>query len=606
MFCNKCGNELGDADVFCKKCGQKVEEISLDIYESKVDLSEENESDREIKANKNEQLRSEYKEDNAIITFLKRHPIGILLVLIVIVLFFAVVKSYTPTINLDEYLILEAVGYDGYGTPKAYIDWQSLNDKYGNKLKFTDANSFNNYILQGVYQNPVDVLAEFTDVSFDRSAGLSNGDNVSYTWNVPSDYRDYIKCNLNCSDGSFEVKGLKEVGTIDVFKGISLKFDGIAPNGKATLSYSGEFLDGNDFACDKMSNLSNGDIINVTLKNTDYEWFVNNTGCIPVEVSRQYTVRGLTEYVKSFDELSDEFVSKIKSDTMDIIYAHDAKRSDSDRTLKDLEYAGYILNIPKKETGKTGNCLYIIYSGIISSTKNKFLTTRVYFPVKYEDIINNGSEYTYNASDKIYGSSSLGGIYGTVGYINPLTCYEELVEANRDKYNSECGDGIEEYSSGGVINKISDINEEYMNTIQSMGMEVVRAYLDKKVDNFASTDPSYVGCYFLVNKNQSDDFAKNNKLFMVYCSFISDTRKGKFANVPVYFPVEYDGIVKFSNKDYMITKSKDILGGFTFPHSLLGCHGYMDGEEMYKTIVTKNRSEYTYDISDTLKQFGGE
>ena len=54
----------------------------------------------------------------------------------------------------------------------------------------------------------------------------------------------------------------------------------------------------------------------------------------------------------------------------------------------------------------------------------------------------------------------------------------------------------------------------------------------------------------------------------------------------------------------MVTKKDDIYGNSQFPGSYYTTKGFVDGEEMYSKIVTANRDNYSYVVSDGLKEFG--
>lgn len=77
-----------------------------------------------------------------------------------------------------------------------------------------------------------------------------------------------------------------------------------------------------------------------------------------------------------------------------------------------------------------------------------------------------------------------------------------------------------------------------------------------------------------------------------------------FPTTTVYFPVEYDGIVRLSDEEYMVTKTAGIMGSAFFPDSYYGTQGYTDGKEMYDKLITVNRNLFTYEVSESLKAFG--
>ena len=65
------------------------------------------------------------------------------------------------------------------------------------------------------------------------------------------------------------------------------------------------------------------------------------------------------------------------------------------------------------------NVLYVIYRGTVSHNENDFPATNVYFPVRFQDILPSGSEFTYEEEPEIEGSTNLsnsGWGYYTSGY----------------------------------------------------------------------------------------------------------------------------------------------------------------------------------------------
>ncbi len=90
---------------------------------------------------------------------------------------------------------------------------------------------------------------------------------------------------------------------------------------------------------------------------------------------------------------------------------------------------------------------------------------------------------------------------------------------------------------------------------------------------------------------------------MVYSATVSHA-ENDFEPTTVYYPVEYDGVVKLPKDEYMVTATQGIVGNSDFPDSWYRTKGYIDGVEMYSKIVTTNRNKFKYDVSEGLKQFG--
>jgi len=180
----------------------------------------------------------------------------------------------------------------------------------------------------------------------------------------------------------------------------------------------------------------------------------------------------------------------------------------------------------------------------------------------------------------------------------------EIVEANRDYYTAECGDGFEVYAEYETISQLSDISEEYKQTLYADAQDQILSYIANSYNGGSeATDLAVKGEYLLLAKDQGTDFRNNNRYVVVYSATVSNSQ-GKFETTTVYFPVEYDGIVKLPGDEYMTTASVGMLGYSTFADSWYNTKGYIDGTQMYSDIVTSNRENYTYEVSEGLTEFG--
>ncbi len=540
--------------------------------------------------------------------------------LVVIIATVVIIVNAGKTINLDKYVTFEEEGYDGYGTLKATIDWDAIEEKYGEKIKYSS--KFKKEAKEGLGLSfkelnkieelfpPVDALKASVKIELDENEKISNNQTVKYTWDVDEDTEEYLNCKLKFKDGEYTVTGLTEVGSFDVFDDVTITYAGIAPNGEAELSYSGSEFSEYDFDIDPRYHLSNGDSVKVQFGgNTDPEYYAVKFGKIPVAFEKTYTVEGLDEYVSEYSSLDDAFIDTLKSEADDSIRAYVASNYSEESSLGDLEYAGYIFNsIKQADSWYSYNEVYIIYAGIVSNSENKFSAQKVYFPVCFKNVLKSGSDLSFESKEGIKGSSSLGGSwwYSTSGYTNPLICYSDLVEAKRDSYNSECGDGFEVFAEYDLIENLSDIGEDKKKELYAEIEDLILSYTSTDSDytyyKFETSNIQLAGEYLLTAKSQGTDFGKNNKYIIVYSADVYYPKKG--ITEKVYFPVEYDGIVSLPNGEYVITESKGVQGHSNFMDNRNDTNGYVDGEEMFKNLVTANRDKYTYEVSEGLKEFG--
>lgn len=580
MFCSKCGAENENGGMFCKECGQPLKNTT---------------------------------EDGAKGTWLdkmKAFPKNILIGVVgggfVLIILICVMANASSTINLDNYVIIEATGYNGYGTVKASIDWNAIEEKYGDKISYT-SKAREEYGVFLDYITPVETAKDCINVKFNKTDNLSNGDKIEYTWKIDEDLTKYIKCKVKFENGIYTVSDLEEVGKFNPFADLNVSFEGIAPSGKMSYDYAGEPLGYYDFSCSATSGLSNGDIVTISINNTDMEYYAQQYGMVPEKLEQEYVVNGLDEYVNSYSKISSDFISGLKGEAEDTIYAYAAKNYNSAMSLTDLRYSGYIFNFIQDINGyfNSYNNIYLIYSGTVSSSNGKFSTTKVYFPVRFANILSGETGFSYDYNGGIVGYSQFDNLlYGTNGYINPLACYIEIAEENADSYVEEAGDGFEEYAGYELISGLSNISDEYKEILYADAIKKIEEYIAS--DYNVSTeviDLKTIGEYFLLAKTQGTDFESDNKYVVVCSATVSDS-KGRFDTTTVYFPVEYDGLVKLSGGEYMFTSEKGILGLSVIPNSLFTTQGYISGIEMHSKVVAANREKYKYEVSDSLKEFG--
>ena len=539
--------------------------------------------------------------------------VGAAAVLVLLVVFLIIRLNAGPTINLNKYLTIETTGYNGYGKVSVMIDWNAIEAKYGKKLHLKGKSAKG----KGNTASGETAFSRIRDnvyINCDKYDHLSNGDKIAYTWEVKDSIFDDVKVKLKYKDGESKVSKLEELETFDAFADVVVTFEGFAPDGTASFTYNGNVLNSGDFSCDKTTGLSNGDVIKITWDDSNIESLAMSLGKVPASAEKEYTVSGLDEYVGTYADLSEDFIKTLRSESEDTIYAYTAGHYDSTSALSDLSYAGYMVRLVKDPDdyynffGKADsfNDVYIIYSGTVKSSEGYFRPTRVYYPVRFKNVIKSGDQFSYTDNLGIEGYSYIDGSWSsTNGYTNPVICYTEIIEAYRDVYKTECGDGFEKYEAAEELTKAADISEDYKNILYADAKDIIETYAAKEYQNGTVLgELSLLGEYFLLAKTQSSDYVQNNRYIVVYSATVTNT-EGKFEPTVVYFPVEYDGLVKLTDDEYMVTATKGLQGyKMSFPGSFIGTQGYFDGQVMFSELITANRDNYTYEMTENLKQFG--
>ena len=480
--------------------------------------------------------------------------------------------------------------------------------EYANRLEFRTINGVSSKIIQYYSENHCRREA----FALLNNEGELNRIVRQIYQDVNEEYAQYIKCNLKFTDGTYTVGGLETTQTFDAFSGLTVNFEGTSPNGYVEFEYNGDKLSSGDFYCEDAAGLKNGDEIVVSLYQQEASYYVNNYGMIPESLNKTYTVSGLDEYVEDFSDISEDAVSELKSESEDIITAYAAQNFNDENSLKDLEYAGYVINTAKTpEDAYTYNMLFIIYKGDVTNSEGEFSKTTVYYPVAFTNVVSSeGGDVDYETGGEIYGYSYIGGTsYSTTGYTDPYTCYMNIATAYADDYNLASGDGFEAYSEYEDIEKLSDISKSYKKTLQEDAKDRIESYASSEYDGMLKFKKySVAGEYLLVAKDLGTDFASNNKYVIVYSVKVSSTNDSFKGTKTLYVPVQYDGLIKLGDDDYMVSAVEGILGksGVEYERYYYTSEsiGYADQEDMFNEIISANRDNYTYSVSGDLKDYG--
>ena len=522
---------------------------------------------------------------------------GLLLIGVGVLLFFLLRKP--EKIDLNKYFSFEVSGYDGAGKLKLSIDWDRLEADCGDDLKLTDLGE--KTCSLGTLR-AVDLLKDGIYVEASPRDSLSNGDTVSYRWVVNPALKSYIKNEFVCGDGSITVSGLELAPIFDPFEDLIVTFSGSAPDGYVSWEYVGsDYFGSYDFSPSRDSGLSNGDVVTFTL-DVDPEDYLEDYGKLPTRTEQTYTVSGLPEYTGDVSGISDEMMEQMKREAVDYILSYTA----GDYNVSDLNLAGWCF---RKYTGTPGyydsdNAIDLIFTGTFSSRYSDFPPGRIYYPVRFTNIRNTDGETTYDELDGIQGVCRLDVTYSssTLGYRDPYTCYHGLATEDSTEYEITFGGGFEAYSSPIFISSLSDVSDSCLDTLCTDAEDRILAYAASTYGgDLTINDLQHIGYYLLTRKMPDEDYGENNDLYVICTATVSD---GSGNSDTVYYPVHYKGIVKLPGGEYLTTYSYGIEGGAWFENVGGSTLGYLDGEEMYTSIVTANRDSCYYEVSGAVSVFG--
>lgn len=343
-------------------------------------------------------------------------------------------------VSLNEFMTYEVVGADGYGKVQSELDKSKLEDY----LEAIAGES-----LYSVWDG-TEWVFEKINGSWDKTENLSNGDKITYTWDVNKDFlKEKYDIVLTCEDIVYKVDGLDEVSTFDPFEYVTVSFTGTSPSGEVILQRTADAPSDYSFTADRESRLSNGDEVTVSfgISNVDSDvtsYCAEYYGEVPSQTSKTYTVEGLETFVGTIADIPQSGMDEMIKQAEDEIKANAANWSD-DASLKDVENVGcFLLNAKDVSLNEGHNYLYVIEMVTTSNPDvngefNYLYYTR-YQDVKikedgtldvdlYNPVLPDGGSFFGDA----YGEAFKTGEYYYVGYSN----YDELYENCVTQYTAD-------------------------------------------------------------------------------------------------------------------------------------------------------------------------
>lgn len=367
MFCVKCGAENANGAKFCISCGAPMESGKAPAVDVAAGV-------KKVKS------------------LPKAVLIGVPTAIIALIVFICVMVKIGNTINLNDYVVVEFSGYDGYGHAEARIDWEAIEKKYGKKIKFTSyaKKEFGEWIS---FITPMEVLSDSIDVELDKYKELANADTVTYTFKLYEDEEGalakYFNIKLKYKEGNKTVEGLKDVEKFDAFSKLEVKFTGVAPFAGVEYSYKGSELSENAFRCDKYGywNLTTGDKIKFTIDEGYIISCIEKYGLAPKETEKEYTVSGLNEYVTKVSQLDDTIKNTLKAKLEEY---YNGKSFYEDEKLVAFEYVGDVVLSPKTDLSwryTPSNYVFLVYKVTIRNHyKNYDQENTFYWYGRFEDV----------------------------------------------------------------------------------------------------------------------------------------------------------------------------------------------------------------------------
>ena len=250
----------------------------------------------------------------------------------------------------EEALIVKAIGEEPAAMTDAFWEWVALYDEYSS-----------------------DISIEY------NKENLSNGDTVVVKINVTGTAAKKIKS----AEMKYKVEGLSDVEYVDVFKSVDIQFSGISGEASAKLSLTanGDVLDACKFSIEPSYGLKNGDVVTVTITNT--ENLLNKFCALPKEESKTFIVSGL-EYYATAKDLPMDIVRQIGLQ----LVSEQQKENDEDPnfTYSDVELYGIFFLEGKEDAWADENQLHFVihYNMLEDNGEVKY---SYYTPLYIKDIL---------------------------------------------------------------------------------------------------------------------------------------------------------------------------------------------------------------------------
>ena len=186
-----------------------------------------------------------------------------------------------------QFVDIRFEGYNGNGQAVELLDEEALIESViGSRPKSLD--TMDEWLFE------YDAIWMGLDVTCVPEDGLSNGDTVTVTITTSGDAAEKIQGGTK----EFQVSGLPEVETVDIFKDISLEYKGIIGDTTQAVIHrnsDNEIVQNCQLSVDPVYDVKNGDTVTVTITNADA--LAEQYLCIPLELTKTFTVSGLDAYL---------------------------------------------------------------------------------------------------------------------------------------------------------------------------------------------------------------------------------------------------------------------------------------------------------------------
>lgn len=242
--------------------------------------------------------------------------------------------------------------------------------------------------MSGIFfDSPAETLAEmFLIGSLDICNGLSNGDEIAYEWSCSAEELENMTgIKFKCNSVKYKIKGLEDINTFDAFEGVNVEFSGVAPNGTAELVIEPtEVTSRLTYYFNKMSNISEGENVIVSISEETPEYYLEEFGAVPKEFKKTFTAE-LGKYISEKEDLTDKVVSKWDDYAQNLLKEYVKEEWSVPESLAGMTLMEAHLFVPTEDTlvSTVENCLYLVYKIDVKLDEEKFF---YYYYTGYDNV----------------------------------------------------------------------------------------------------------------------------------------------------------------------------------------------------------------------------
>lgn len=223
-------------------------------------------------------------------------------------------------INLNEYIITEIQGFDGYARVNCSLDSERLLNDISKDEK--------NAVIVLKYKECIDTIKIDIENVEGVNGKLKNKDVIRIVINYDENMFDRYNIDVEKEDFEKVLSDLPKGEKIDIFKNVEVIVAGISPLAYANVqnNWQDSPLSSLKFSLDKSNNIKKNDTIKVTCV-TDAE-AIYEMGYIPESMSRDYVVKVANSYAESAKDIDEKVLMEVWKQITEAV----------DRETKDLSF----------------------------------------------------------------------------------------------------------------------------------------------------------------------------------------------------------------------------------------------------------------------------